>query len=319
MTEAVVDTFYRFQNDWSNFNTHSMKEYLHPAYLNHMELIMEALTLRQRQNLVDRPELKKIDYIAVLDKYGSENDLFSALITAQADDILLDTSTGKILSSNVGTFIEIWDFVRKKDQWILLNIRQTTEEARVLNKSIRNFSLLNGYYYSPDWGTLLLPTRGQIFRKGSFWRSDINNHVIGRYHSILFEMYTYFESVGLLSRSPQLLVLQATLPKYYGKIVVQRKQKWWWITNKLRKPRGLPELSLEGVDFGKKYKVYAEKPEQVSGFELLDPALMSVLCDLDFEINIEVVDNIIYLYTTDNVSYESMFEVFKWSYNNMKM
>jgi hypothetical protein len=41
---------------------------------------------------------------------------------------------------------------------------------------------------------------------------------------------------------------------------------------------------------------------------------------LDFEINIEVIDNVLYLYSpSKNIAYNDMLEVLSWAFEEMKM
>jgi hypothetical protein len=44
------------------------------------------------------------------------------------------------------------------------------------------------------------------------------------------------------------------------------------------------------------YQVFATSPEQATSLELLNPKYMEQLAAVPFEINIEVVDNVVYLY-----------------------
>lgn len=97
------------------------------------------------------------------------------------------------------------------------------------------------------------------------------------------------------------------MPKQYGNIVVRRKKTFQ------RGLGNLEKVETEWTQFNNKYEVYASAPEQVTSFELLNPTYMEQLEALPFEVNIEVVDNVIYLYTSEIDAtlevYESMLDL----------
>lgn len=323
LRQRVSDIFLQFQSEWSRFDVEAMRAYMHPAYFHHIELILEALQARGRRNEMRNIKIRSIDFVNLHDAPGTEGDVISALIVAKADDRLIESGSNKLLHRDTREFAEIWNFARKNSQWVLLGIDQTTEDPKSGSHHIKDFALKNSLYYSSDWGSLLLPKRGQLFRRGSFRWSDINNHVIGKYHSILFELYTYRTRTGVLARlftfrSRQIIVAQTSLPRTYGKIVVQQRQKWWHQTKPYPHPKGLQKISMEGVAFDPMYQVFAENKEQVTSFELLDPRLMEYLLGLPYRINIEVVDNVLYLYAPAEARYYDLLVVLKWSFKNMR-
>jgi hypothetical protein len=57
---------------------------------------------------------------------------------------------------------------------------------------------------------------------------------------------------------------------------------------------------MESVDFNAKFEVWASSIELATSFELLHPAFIQKLEELPFEVNIEVVDTTLYLYSQKN-------------------
>ena len=115
------------------------------------------------------------------------------------------------------------------------------------------------------------------------------------------------------------MVGQINLPKSYGGILVERRGK---LLSRLKAPRGYNKVSLEWGDFNKRYQVYATDKNQVTSFELLNPSFMAWLYDQDIKVNIEVVDNVVYLYaklSANEQRYESMLEILKRSHKELKM
>lgn len=307
--------FYRFQKDWSDFNLASMREYLAEKYFTHVQLMMTALRNIGRQNVMENVILKKSEVVEVNDETDNELDRFVVEIRASAHDSLKDTVSGKTLYQDNSAFSETWLFDREVGKWKLDGISQVSEER--YSEYFASFASKNGFFYSRDWGWLLLPQRGQLFSLASFKRSDINHHVIGIYHGALVEFYEYIPFAS--QKNPRVYTIaQATLPKSYGNIVVQHRK--WYQRLLLWRRRGLTAVSLEWNAFNDKYEVLASEREKVTVFELLHPAFMEKLEALPFETNIEVVDNVVYLYTDDSkAQYEAMLGILKEAFDEMKL
>jgi preprotein translocase subunit SecG len=311
-------TFLNHQRDWSAFAIDSMKSYMTPAYFMHTSYMMAALRLMQRQNKVENVSITAIDIAGFEDNINNTLDHFEATMTARVDDSICDTLTGEVLHTQVIVATQTYKFVRSGDTWLFAGIDQSTASTSLLNDGIQAFAAQNGLFYSPDWGWLLLPRRGQLFDRGTFGTSDINNHVIGMHSDILIQLYTYSALPG---SSTSYIIAQTSVPKRYGDIVVRRKN-----SGMSGPTKGLNKLSTEWGEFNKKYDVFASDTEQATSFELLHPTFMEVLEALPFEVSIEVVDNVVYLYTvevstaTDNNSrYEVLLDVLKRAFKEMRM
>ncbi|HSX35513.1 MAG TPA: DUF3137 domain-containing protein [Patescibacteria group bacterium] len=292
--QARIATVYQdYQQDWSNFNLPRMQTYLMPGYYDHARLMMIALQQMGRRNVVGDPKLLKSFVVDVIDATNNSQDSFSAYVQGRARDQLIDTTTNKVLSTDNGVFEELWWFMRDENTWKLLGIRESTEDATQKLQSLDAFARNNGMYYSLDWGRLLLPKRGQLFGHASFTRSDVNNHVIGEWNGHIVQLYTYIPFKSQQQRA-NYLIGQIALPKSYGGIIVKRRPRFQLFNFK---PRGYRKVTLEWPDFNKRYNVYATDMDKVTSFELLNPAFMAKLYDMDIKVNIEVVDNVVYLYS----------------------
>jgi hypothetical protein len=316
LDQRLQEIFMQYQTDWSNFNTENMKQYLTPRNWQYNYLMMLAIQQRQRRNNVDQPKILELTPVAVVDNPGIEQDSITYYIRAQADDQLIDTTTNQLLFVDNNVFEEYWTMTRSDSGWLLDGIEQSTANPLSNNEQVRALATQNGYYYSIDWGWLLLPQRGQLFKGGKFGKSDINNHVIGVYRNVLIEIYSYIPSLGQ-SNSSRLVIAQAALPKRYDSLIVEAKTKF----SALKKtPNGYNKLSLEWPDFNRRYNVYATNAEQVTAFELLHPVYMEKLFALDFKVSIEVVDNVVYLYSSDNnANYDTMLALLKDAFEEMKL
>ncbi len=292
LTTGAENVFLAFQRDWSNNNIAATKAYLTANYANHIELMILALKQIGRVNDVGNPKINNAQIMAVNDSASNDQDSFVIGIEATAKDRLIDQPTQKVLYTSNQSFTEFWRFNRDGSSWRLDGIQPATEASWTSSPTLESFAANNGFYYSLDWGRLLLPTRGQLFNGGSFATADINNHCIGWYQStydrILTQIYTYRVNPDKIDTY---IIAQATLPRSYGNIVVRRKK------GKFRfKIKGLYEVSTEWQDFNKMYQAFATSTEQATSLELLNPKYMEQLAAVPFDINIEVVDNILYLY-----------------------
>lgn len=313
------EVFMKFQQDWSNQSYESMKQYLTPRYQYHMSLVILALVQMKRKNLMTDIVVKNVTVTDLKDSQDNNQDSVVVGVQAQATDSLIDSTNNTTLYTDSREFSEYWSFVRNGSTWILDRIDQATAVSGLVNPEIDDFAKNNNMYYSPDWGWLLLPQRGQLFQGGKFGTSDINNHVIGLYNQkFLIQLYNY--TVNPNSDSPNsYLIAQAILPKSYGNIVVRHKKKLNIFSGGIS---GLKQVKLEWQDFNNKYDVFATDIEKVTAFELLHPAFMVKLEELPFEVNIEVVDNVVYLYTKGDTSvknYQSMLAILQEAYKQMKL
>lgn len=312
--------FNRFQYDWGNSDTESIRQYTTQRYANHVGLMLYAMNQMGRKNLMTDLQISEIILTDAHDSADNQADRVSVGILAQANDRLIETATGKQLMVDNSEFGEQWNFVRDGNIWRLDSIDQETEESTMIIQSLKQFAAVNHMYFSPDWGKLLLPTRGELFKHG-FVGTDINNHIIGFWTGdLLVQLYTYKFIVD--NNQTNYLVGQVNVPKSYGGILIERNDEGIF-SKRLKAPSGYKKVTLEWGDFNKRYRVYATDENQVTSFELLNPSFMAWLYDNNLKVNIEVVDNIIYLYAKISLGeqqrYAEMMEILQRSHKELKM
>ncbi len=316
--QRASDVFTMYQQDWTARSWERFSQYMTPYYKQHSSLMIAALLQAKRINKVNEPVIDQMMITELRDSLNDAEDTVTVGITAHARDVLIDELTGEKLYEDKSQFTEYWNFKRVENKWYLDGIEQATAAKWKADYSLQQLAQNNGYFYSLDWGWLLIPKRGRLFGRVNFGVSDINNHIIGIYNNnYLLQLYTYDLNP---KSSGSYLIAQTNVPKTYGDIVVRRK-KW---TN-LLKPKGLEKISMEWGDFNKKYEVFATTYEGATSFELLHPAFMEKLEALPFEVNIEVVDNVVYLYSPQKTeknsaeNYIKMLEILQEAYKQMKM
>lgn len=316
LTQHANTVFARYQADWSASNAEAMRAYLSPRYQHHAALLLYALQLLERRNVVENPHIESTTIVGANDHVDNAQDTFTVGIAAQAHDQLIDARTGNALFTDTDGFTEYWRFVRSGQTWLLDGIQQATESNWVHNPQLEAFASSKGYYFSSDMGWLLIPAKGQFFGSAKFGTSDINNHVIGLQNETLVQLYTYRPTA---EASKSYLIAQMNVPrKNYGQIIVRRKK-----TLQLFGVKGLERIETEWIDFNKKYEVFAASHEQATSFELLNPRYMEQLEAAPFEVNIEVVDNVVYFYTEENkadaTNYEAMMKLLQAAWQEMRL
>lgn len=319
LMQRANDVFMRFQQDWSNFNVAAMSTYLSPRYLAHVQLMMRALWEMGRRNSVESPKIRQSGISNVFDARNNDNDTFTVAFDAEAHDKLIDVASGEVLFADKSSFQEFWRFDREGNAWMLDGIEQATQDASQKNIWLERFAMQHGMFYSLDWGWLLLPRRGMLFNESSFGKSDVNNHVIGEWHGRIVQLYTYI-SDKRSNRADNYLVAQINLPKSYGGILIRKHS----ILGRFMRPvpANYQQYNLEWQAFNKRYDVFATDPDRLATFELLNPAFMAYLFDQNLPMEIEVVDNTVYLYALvsyADIHYETMLSILLRAFRELKL
>lgn len=314
LVDFAKQTFMRYQYDWSRQDTESMKQYMTEGYHYHASLFIYTLQLMQRTNTMEDIVIDEAVVMQVHDDQNDANDRVAIGITARAKDTLINTAANAAIFTDNSSFTEYWTFARSGSTWLLADIGQATADMDAYNNELAAFAARNKYCYSVDMGWLFIPERGQLFGQAKFGVSDINNHAVGLYkESLLVQLYTYAAFNGAQPR----VIAQVNVPKTYGNIIVHRKQSSNINT------RGLERIETEWIQFNQQYEVYASNAEQATSFELLNPTYMEQLAALPFAVTIEVVDNVIYLYTdergTDVATYGIMLDLVHKAFKELRL
>lgn len=304
------EIFLVFQSSWSKFDLVNMQKLTSQAFYKKMVLELNVLKNYQRQNDMQSVKIQKF----YLQQSSFSTSSFVAFVQASATDKLIDLRDNKLIFVDNSVFSEYWYFIRENGVFVLDRIEQTTASTAKKIPAIEQFASANGFYYDIDFGWLMMPSRGAIFGPSGFGNADINNHVIGYHKDKIVEFYSYEPKAG--AGMTPLVVAQAILPRHYDDILVT--QKSWY--NFKPKQKGLTKIETESVDFNKKFAVWAADIDKATSFELLAPNFMERIYALSSEINIEVVDNVLYIYSLDqSIAYDQLLEILNWAFEEMKL
>ena len=316
--EAADHIFKSYQEDWSEFRLDDIKTFTTPQYYQHATLMLELLKNLHRANKVSKLKVRKVYLLdPVNDQTSLPANIRVAFDFSGLDEVITDDGD-KLYSAYVPNAVETWNFVYDGENLKLSGIAQPTESAPHLIKSLANFAKENKLFYSPDWGRYALPARGLIFGGASMKIADINNHVIGKWGDLLVQLYSYAESPDL-GTSSYYIVGQINVPKDYLGVIVKSRQ---FKTG--RKPdKSYDKFELEWNEFNDRYDVYAASRDALPAFELLNPKFMEYLYSKNPSYNLEVVDNVIYIYANiRNITeqdYAELLEVLQKAYDELKM
>jgi hypothetical protein len=317
LIEIANNTFYAFQKAWAEMDVPTLEKILILDL--HKRVSLEISMLASAKNKTPLViKLINTSITKVNDDKDNENDSFNVQFFARIDKTQEESKKSKIVFGQDNSLIEIWDFKRVGNDWKLSAIhiadiltRDYPSEVPAIKKFADNY----GFFYNKDFGWLTRANKDTIFSNGKYGISLINNHVIGYYRDKIVEFYTMDinsgdQNNGIRSQ----LIAQAVLPISYNKIIIKRK-RLAQIT-----PIGMVKHELESNEFIKEFNVYSDEKDNLSTFELLSPNLMEKIMKLPFELTIEVVGNILYLYTKDtDADYDKMLEILSYAFDEMKM
>lgn len=319
-------TFRQFQYDWSTCNTEHFSAYQTPEFARRNTLLLAVLQELQRSNILADIRIHDMEITDVVDSDDDTKDSFTVVITASARDQLID-ARGNLMFQDMSTFTEFWRFVRTPDGWLLAGVDQATAEYSAANRSLQALAARYQMEYSLDMGWLFLPVRGVLMQRGQLGVSNINNHTVGTYHRHLVQLYTYTPRPDAFGADAgNYLVLQVTLPRAYGGILVQPAGRFR--DDHLRAPREYQRHELEWPDFNSRYDVRATSVDRLATFELLNPKFMTYLYDNDPGVGIEVADTTLYLYKSLGrneaadvalESYQQMLSIIESAFAELKM
>ena len=311
--------FTQYQQDWSDYNLDGIKNYTTERYFQHASLMLEAIDRMKRRNAVSDLAIKRVLLCTPVNNETVTPVTVRLIFIFDGTDNLVKTDTKEMIFSNKAYNVkEYWDFVYDGKTLKLDGITQSTESTPHLISDIADFAKENGLFYSPDWGRLALPTRGVIFNDDTVLASaDVNNHVVGKWRDCLMQIYTYSKTPS--DPESYYVVGQISVPKSYEGVIVEAKNA----KLRIRVPRGYDGYDMEWGEFSQRYKVFAASRDALPAFELLNPAFMERLYERNLPYNLEVKDNIIYIFAkvpkTRKEDYAELLNVLAEAFDELKM
>jgi hypothetical protein len=324
MTGKVSETFLLFKNDWNNLSAEKMKSYLSEEYFQRIFLIMEILKKQGRSLRIGNYKVTNIKFIDAVYNSTSDPDNFTVQIDSYYNQSLIDTKTEQVIFFSSSLSIELpqeyWNFIKEDGVWKLSNIKMVGQ--KMTDQKITDFSKKYNLHYEPFFGWMTIPREGKIFSKllNNNNVSCDSNHLVGIFDEKIVEFYKLYGNYGSIIKSKEMknyLVAQAILPGKYKDIVIIRNN---FFEKAALSFTDLQKIKTESNDFNNQYSVWSSEIDGVNTLRLLSPNFMEKIMMLSFDLNIEVVGNILYLFTEDHneVDYEDMLEILSCAFDEVK-
>ncbi len=339
ITQFVQAVFNAYYFAWYNFNPHNLDKFLSSDF--YKKTILEMNVVRSL-NRRFTPKIKgdlKIEIIEAEDKNSIEGDTFTAELTYSLErDSIFKTNLALsylTLRNNQkllywGKIVEYWQFTRSSNGWRLNKvwsdhfIRPKIATPK-LEEKIQIFAKENNFYYDPDFGKIIVPSKGKLFDKYKY-STRVSNHTIGVIDKKIVQFYIFYgcDSTGDNRTCRNYVISQAILPKNYKNMIIESKGSDLALFSNIG--TGLEKIKTSSIDFDKKYTVYRHHQDRVNVLELLPTNFMEHLLTIKFPIYLEIVDNLLYIATpyrglnkNNLIGYQEMLEVLNWSFKEMKM
>lgn len=317
--ELAAKVFIDYQTDWSNANIGNIQKYATIGYYEHASLMLQLLENMGRRNVVKDLKLHNTSLLTKVD----DSTKLPAKVTIQFKfsglDTLVEKETDKVIYRDRASGIsEYWVFTWDGKELLLDKTCQLTASLSHVKREAEVFAEKNGMYFSADWGVYALPKKGQIFSGTNIHMADVNNHVIGQLKNCIIQMYTFSKTPDV--PSSYFLVGQINFSKKYEGIIIRSRAA---SEMQLSIPCDYEEVELEWNEFNEKYQVFAHSKDVVTTFELLNPHFMAQLSDKNLNYNIEVIDNVLYIFapvnSTESEDYGEIFDVLSLAFKELKM
>ena len=143
----VKNLFILFQRAWSNKDRDTLKMLMTESLFGEWAELLDKMDEMGQRNVLQGLRVASVNIIDVRDYKNDDLDTFSAEISAIAVDYTVDNKGQwtipkwkKNLDSNMlrlpKPFIEVWNFIRSENTWILKHVDQATQRSRSVGRNI---------------------------------------------------------------------------------------------------------------------------------------------------------------------------------------
>ena len=138
----IEEIYFAVQDAWTRRNQDIAKEYMSERLYKKHKAQTDAMIADGLINKLQRINLEDVMIIGVFDSKDDEKDRLKAVIFGGMVDFMWDEKSETIIngSTDYSSFIEIWNFVREGDEWVLDEIEQRVDSQSV--KSAKVYSHL---------------------------------------------------------------------------------------------------------------------------------------------------------------------------------
>jgi len=134
----VEDIYFAVQDAWTKRKPDLAKEYMSERIYKKHKRQIDGMIEDGLINKLERINLEDMKIIGVFDSSNDDEDRLKVIIYGGMIDYMLNETTNKIISGtqDYESFVEIWNFVRKNNTWVLDEIEQTVDSQSIKNARV---------------------------------------------------------------------------------------------------------------------------------------------------------------------------------------
>ncbi len=138
LASVALSTFLKVQAAWVGRDYAPVKDLLMPDIFNEHSLLIASMIKKHEMNLLDSLIIENIDIVNLRYTHHKHQREFTALITANAVNYIVEDRSGKFIigDNESSSFQEFWTFQWHPSGWRLRNIEQPNESTYLIRENL---------------------------------------------------------------------------------------------------------------------------------------------------------------------------------------
>ena len=138
MLARIEEIYFAVQKAWTDRDQDIAKEYMSERIYKKHKAQTDGMKADGLINKLERINLEDVMIIGVIDFKDDSKDRFKAVIFGGMVDYMWDEKSEMIINGTkeYKSFVEIWNFIRQGDKWVLDQIEQSVDTQSVKNVKV---------------------------------------------------------------------------------------------------------------------------------------------------------------------------------------